>query len=420
LEREYKRFTFTYGIIMLRTRRGLSLMDRLGKWRITKPLAWFMLYLLPISGGIALYVILSEVLVFLGPKGPATVSFIRTINPLSNLLLPGINPYVPIVYGWLAIVFAIVIHESAHGIVARSLGLPVKSAGAIFLLFIPLGAFVEIDENQLRETKARNSLRVLAAGSGINFIVGLICLALLVWTVSAMVPAVNGSAVFAVNQPVNGSVAPAWDAGVRPGDFIIKVDGVPTNDFGALSLQPFQVINVTIWRAGQTYTYDDIKLGEVIITNIQTHQNTTQAYFGTTTISYSGLHSLVSQYVNFYSRSPTGSFLYVIPPAFPGVAGSIPFSDELKIFYTSPLGGATNVVQNVLFWFFFVNFNLAIFNNLPIYPMDGGQALERFLVGVGRGRISDEVANRVAVAVTIILALTLVVIVIGPYLSAYL
>jgi membrane-associated protease RseP (regulator of RpoE activity) len=74
----------------------------------------------------------------------------------------------------------------------------------------------------------------------------------------------------------------------------------------------------------------------------------------------------------------------------------------------------------VLFWFFFVNFNLAIFNNLPIYPMDGGQALERFLVGVGRGRISDEVANRVAVAVTIILALTLVVIVIGPYLSAYL
>src|SRR5271169_2167415 len=170
---------------MLRTRTGLSLMDRLGKRRITKPLAWFMLYLMPISGGIALYVILSEVFVFLGPRGAATVSYIRTITPLANLLLPGINPYVPIVYGWIAIVVAVVIHEASHGIVARSLGMRVKSAGLVFLLIVPIGAFVEVDEKELREVKARNSLRVLAAGSGINFIVGLACLALLILSVSA-------------------------------------------------------------------------------------------------------------------------------------------------------------------------------------------------------------------------------------------
>ncbi len=61
----------------------------------------------------------------------------------------------------------------------------------------------------------------------------------------------------------------------------------------------------------------------------------------------------------------------------------------MSIFYTSSLGAATNVVQNLLFWLFFVNFNLAIFNNLPIYPMDGGQALERFLVGAGGGSIGE-------------------------------
>ena len=60
-------------------------------------------------------------------------------------------------------------------------------------------------------------------------------------------------------------------------------------------------------------------------------------------------------------------------------------------------------MQNLLFWIFFVNFNLAIFNNLPIYPMDGGQALERFLVGVGRGRIDDDNASRFATAVTVLL-----------------
>jgi len=66
-----------------------------------------------------------------------------------------------------------------------------------------------------------------------------------------------------------------------------------------------------------------------------------------------------------------------------------------------------------------VNFNLAIFNNLPIYPMDGGQALERFLVGVGRGKISDDIANRITVSVTVVLAFILISVVVGLYLSAY-
>lgn len=421
LETGYKRVTFQYGIVMLRTRAGLALMDRLGKRRITKPLAWFMLYLLPISGGFALYIILLEAAILLGPKGAATAHYISTtIAPQANLLLPGINPYVPIVYGWIAIVFAVVIHEASHGIVARSLGLPIKSAGVIFLLFIPLGAFVEVDEKALRETRARNSIRVLAAGSGINFIVGLVCLGLLLWTASAMVPAHEGSAVYSVDQPVNGSIAPAWNAGIRPGDFIVAVDGVPTNNFGSLSLQPGQVINVTIWSGGKTTTLAPITLGEVIVRNLQTNQTTYLPYFGASTYSYSQLQGIVTGYLNFYSRSSVGFLLYIIPPAFPGVAASIPFSDELKAFYTSPLGPATNVVQNLLFWFFFVNFNLAIFNNLPIYPMDGGQALERFIVGAGRGKIDDEIAGRITTSVTLLLVLVLLTVVVGPYLYSYL
>ncbi len=428
---EYKRVTFSYGIVMVRTRSGLSLIDRLGKRKITKPLAWIMLYLMPISGGLALAILLWEVITLLGPKGAATAHYISsTIAPEANLLLPGINPYVPIFYGWLAIVVAVFIHEASHGIVARSLGLPVKSAGLIFLLFIPLGAFVEVDESALRETKARNSLRVLAAGSGINFIVGLVCLGLLLWTATAMVPAVNGSGVNAVDQPVNGSIAPAWNAGIRPGDFIVAIDGTPSNDVvasggiiyssGSLTFQPGQVINVTVWSAGKTHTDYGIELGEVIVKNLQTNQTTTYPYLGASTYTYQSLGGIVTGYLNFYSRSTTSFLLYVIPPAFPGVAGSVPFSDELKVFYTSPLGPATNAVQNLLFWLFFVNFNLAIFNNLPIYPMDGGQALERFLVGVGRGRINDDVANRIAVAVTLLLVLVLLTVVVGPYLYAYL
>jgi membrane-associated protease RseP (regulator of RpoE activity) len=415
LEEGYKRITFTYGIVMLRTKRGLSLMDSLGKRRITKPLSWLMLYLMPISGGIALYLILSEVFVFLGPKGAATVSYIRTITPLANLLLPGINPYVPIVYGWLAIVVAIVIHEAAHGIVARSLGIPVKTAGMVFFLFIPIGAFVEVDETQMRETRPINSIKVLAAGSGINFIVSLACLGLLLLSVSAVIPAANGSAVVGVAQDTNGP-SPAMKAGIMPGDFIVAVNGVPNNDLASAGLQPNQVVNITIWRDGQISVLPSVQLGEVITENTQTHQNTTSAYLGVSYIPYQGLKGTVTSYLNFYTKS---FVLYVIPPAFPGVEYQIPFSAQLSIFYTSPLGAATPAVENILFWLFFVNFNLAIFNNLPIFPMDGGQALERLLVGVGRGRINEDIANRIAVAVTLIFAFILVAVVIGPYLSAY-
>ena len=73
-----------------------------------------------------------------------------------------------------------------------------------------------------------------------------------------------------------------------------------------------------------------------------------------------------------------------------------------------------------MFWVFFVNFNLAIFNNLPIYPMDGGQALERFLVGVGRGKIDDAIARRVTTAVTLVLVFVLISVITFPYLLSYL
>ena len=416
LEDDYKRITFNYGLVMLRTRTGLSLMDKLGRWKVTKPLAWIMLYLLPISGGIALFLILEELAVYLSPRGHEVATYIATnVSPAANLLLPGLNPYVPIVDGWIAIVVAVAIHEASHGIVARSLGLRVKAAGVIFLLIVPIGAFVEVDEKELREVKSSKSLRVLAAGSGINFIVGLICLALLIISVSSMVPVANGSAILQVNVP-----SPAATAGIVPGDMIVAVDGVPNNNLATANLQPFQVINITIWHDGTTQVLTNVKLEELITTNEQTHQNTTGPYLGVGYLSGQSLTGIVSTYSTMYSESPVHLILYVIPPAFPGVATTVPFSNELSVFYTSPLGAASNAVQNLLFWVFFVNFNLAIFNNLPIYPMDGGQALERFLVGVGRGKIDDAIARRVTTAVTLILVFVLISVITFPYLLSYL
>ena len=75
-------------------------------------------------------------------------------------MLPGINPMLPIVYGWIAIVLAIVVHEGAHGVIARNVGLKVKSSGLLFFLIVPIGAFVDVDEEQIKKAKPKHSLKL--------------------------------------------------------------------------------------------------------------------------------------------------------------------------------------------------------------------------------------------------------------------
>ena len=54
MSEEPKRVEFQYGIVMLRTKRFQSLMDRFGRNRISKPLGWFLLYLMPVAAGIGM------------------------------------------------------------------------------------------------------------------------------------------------------------------------------------------------------------------------------------------------------------------------------------------------------------------------------------------------------------------------------
>ena len=108
------------------------------------------------------------------------------------MLIPGINPYLPIIYGWIGIVVGIVAHEGAHGVIAKSLGFEVKSSGLLFFLILPIGAFVEVDDSKMKESRARESLRVLSAGPTINVIIGMISLLGIFLIVLGLSPAVNG------------------------------------------------------------------------------------------------------------------------------------------------------------------------------------------------------------------------------------
>lgn len=178
--------------------------------------------------------------------------------PSPELLLgiPGINPIIPIGYGILGLIVAIVVHEFAHGILTRVGGLRLKSLGLVFLV-VPLGAFVEPDEDELVKTEKKKRTSVYSAGPAMNVVVAVIC-ALLFSSLflSSAEPVREGQVVLSV-----AAGGPADHAGLVFGSQIVNIDGhavVTKDDFENMTA-PFPGNNVTV----EYYHSDQLKSAEV-------------------------------------------------------------------------------------------------------------------------------------------------------------
>ena len=419
-EGEFKRVELhLHGLlVMVRTKRFLSAMDRMGRNPISKPVAWALLYLMPVSAAVAFWLFINVFRGLLSSRGAQVASGIVSLGPLANIGIPGLNPYIPIVYGWIALVVGMVVHEGAHGVVARSLGLPVKNSGLILLLFvIPIGAFVDIDENVLKQAKRSHSARVFAAGAGTNLVLAVLCLLLLTSVVGAMSPVANGAAITSVAQG-----GPAASRGVMPGDVVTAVDGRPVTDLTTIlgentTLKAGQSVNLTIYRDGQVLRIDGITLVccQQIIDTTTNKTLASWPYIGVNSVSEAGLMQATASYSNVFNNPLV--YIGCIPTLDLGnCQGVVPFSSADSGFYTSALGPALIPLANVLYWMFFLNFNLAIFNALPIYPLDGGQAFRVGVEALGKGGLTEERVSKITMAVTAGILAFLLGIIVGPYI----
>lgn len=419
MEEPVKRFELHAGVVLfVRTKRFLSVMDRMGRNGLSKPVAWGLLYLMPVAAAVAFWLFITVFRALASSRGAQVASGIVSLGPLANLGIPGLNPYIPLLYGWIALVVGMVVHEGAHGVVARSLGLPVKNSGLILFLFvIPIGAFVDIDEGVLKQASRSHSARVFAAGAGTNLVLAILCLLLLTSVVGSMTPVVNGAAITAVGQGT-----PAYERGVRPGDIVTAVDGKAITDLTTIlgqntTLKAGQAVNFTIYRDGQTIQIDNITLVccEKTIDTVTNQTLAVWPYIGVGSVSEESLRSAVSAYANVFNDPLV--YIGCIPTLNLGnCAQVVPFASSNSVFYASPLGGALIPLSNVLYWMFFLNFNLAIFNSLPIYPLDGGQAFRVGVEALGRGRLTEARVNKITTAVTAGVLLFLLGIIVGPYL----
>ncbi|HDN65309.1 MAG TPA: peptidase [Methanosarcinales archaeon] len=69
--------------------------------------------------------------------------------PQNIFLIPGLNDYIPLVWGAIGLMVTLVVHELAHAVLCRTEGVSVKSMGVLLLGIIPIGGFAEPDDEEL-------------------------------------------------------------------------------------------------------------------------------------------------------------------------------------------------------------------------------------------------------------------------------
>jgi membrane-associated protease RseP (regulator of RpoE activity) len=394
--------------LMIKTKRGRSALDRWARFR--------RFWTVAADVGIALAAIaMAGILILLVID--AILSFrltAATAPPVTEALgLPGINPIIPIGYGILALVVGVVLHELAHGVVARSQGIGVKTLGILWCV-VPVGAFVEQDDVEMLAASRRRRDRVAAAGVLANFgltVLFFVLLSLLV--ASSVAPNANG-----VGVAVVVSDTPAANATLSPGDIITSINGTATTtnalfESSLADTHPGQVVALVYYSAAT---------GRSVATNVTLAPSPTVAGRGflgvaVTFLTPTDLRNGLVWPLGSPSGPGTGALDWLVLP----LATLEPVSGPTAQFYhlTGPLSGADPstfwVVANILYWLAWMNLLLGMSNALPLVPLDGGLLFRDFAASIAarfrRGWTAarlDEFGGRAVAASSLVVLLLLV------------
>ncbi len=252
-------------------------------------------------------------------------------------ILPGVdyagNPfYLPLGYGLIGLATVIIVHEFAHGILARAEGIKIKSIGVLLFTIIP-GAFVEPDEEEVEKASRIAKLRIYAAGSVSNLALAGIALAIL-WVVSSfLIPASFHPEGITITSVVPQS----------PSEGILK-DGMVI-----YSVNGQDIKNISDYNAFRTKT----KIGDVL--NFQTNQGAYQITLASNpnnqSLSYAGFRVEEHLVIN---KNVSNTYGDIVP---------------WILFY----------IKELATWIGLLNLAVGTINLLPMKPLDGGKIFEELL-----------------------------------------
>ena len=231
----------------------------------------------------------------------------------------------------LALSVVVVTHEASHGIASLADHVPLKSTGAFFG-HVLMGGFVEPDEEKLMHARNTTKLRVFAAGSFTNVVLGVLCIFLL-FNFSATIAPFYTVATTGVTIGSIPSNLPAHSSGLQAGDIVTSINGTKITDINDLRQYMTHVIpgeEIVVGTPRGTFT---VKTGV-------DQTNSSHAIIG-----IGGLMDNV-----------------VYNPKFQGWSSEFP-----------------PVLLHAEFWLSIVLISVALINMLPMYPFDGDKFLETAL-----------------------------------------
>lgn len=330
-------------------------------------------------------------------------------EPQNILLLPGINEYVPSTFAvWFAFFLTIVIHEFGHAILCRVEDIRVKGMG-VLLAVIPIGFFVEPDDEELEQKKGMPKIRMFGAGITNNLVVGFTCFVLIILLFGMVVP---------VTQPaVHGIYKgyPADNASVAQGSIVTAVNGIPVESRADVSA----ILNTT--KPGDTVRLSTVKDGTAADYTItlaawpkEYGANQTSGFMGVQYYDGTAVKSAVGSML-----SPVGFFEFLIVPFASGDTAQylriLAFDTPDTSYYHVPFAGFWDAIH-ILFWCAWININVGIFNAIPMVPLDGGyifkEGVDRLLDRRGLIKYSGYVVG----AVSYVMIVVLISLIMLPYL----
>lgn len=350
--------------LMWKTVRGRQLIDRLARptrfWRFFGDLSIFLVAITMV--GTTLLLIWEATLV--------QSSAVRANPPSPDLLLglPGINPIIPLGYGIFGLSVAIILHEFSHGILSRVANIRIRSLGVIFLI-VPIGAFVEPDEEEMRALPRRERARLFAAGPATNILLAILFAVLFSsFMMAAVTPVHDGVGIVGFTP----GTSPAQSAGMAPYTIITRVNNTDVRSYADFrqvmaSVVPGQDITVV--------TFDP--------------STSASAFYNVTLIAEAGTGRAL---IGIFAIDVSTEYYHPLtnPDRFGGIPGaivtyiSLPFQGRAPIdepavrFYRigGPLASMPAplfwLIANTVYWLFWLNIMLGATNALPAVPLDGG------------------------------------------------
>ncbi len=469
-------------LLMWKTKKGRDLIDRLAQkkrlWEIYGNLGLFI---------VAIAMVIIFVMVFFNAYIATQIPAERAPQADEILVIPGVNPFIPLGYGILSLAVGIIVHEFSHGILSRAADVKIKSLGLIFLV-VPLGAFVEPDEDELEKTERIKRDRMFAAGATSNIVLAIVLVLIFSMVFMGSISAQEeGVMIRGIYEDT-----PAAEAEMKSYEQIVEIDGVEIKgirDMETLNINITEMddenektlrgVEVKVRRGKEHQSYKNVTPGLVVIGIVEgspahnegldteiilyqinettihnrrelrdtlnehgsekinltywqkdnsryekKHRNLTlEDGFMGVNIGYFGIiYEGADWFPNLLSRPLSAGRTGLQPMrfyfqnaatyiSFP-LLGLSPVPEEITGLYeiSGPLSvlptNAFWILANSIYWIFWLNILLGLFNALPAIPLDGGHLFKDAVEALSeRLGLNEKTGEKLSSGMTYALAL---------------